>query len=126
MRATIELQNNLAKFPMADLITNIYADSVPPDENDGAESTDLVITESLNTPSTFGNNTFNQLDQTLQVAIYYSIDFEQDSQIFEISLYKFLETIGWRIKNVQGTYFDELTSQPVRVFQVQRLVGFEV
>lgn len=126
MRATQELLNNLAKFPMADLITNIFADSVPPDENDGADSTDLVITESLNTPATFGNNTFNQLDQTLQVTIYYSIEFEQDTQIFEISLYKFLETIGWRIRNTQPTYFDEVTNQAVRVFQVQRLVGFEV
>lgn len=126
MRATQELLNDLDKFQLKDLITNIYADSVPPDENDGSDSTIVVITESLNSPTTFGNNTFNELNQTLQVAIYYSIDFEQDTQIFEISLYKFLETIGWRIKTVQGTYFDELTSQPVRVFQVQRLVDFEV
>lgn len=126
MRATQELLNNLAKFPMADLINNIFADVVPPDETDGSTSTDLIITESLNSPATFGNNTFNQLDQTLQIQIYYSLDFEQDTQVFEISLWKFLETIGWRIKNIQATYFDEVTSQPVRVFQVERLIGFEV
>lgn len=126
MRATIELSDNIKAFDMIDLVDDVYADTVPPEDLDGQIKTTMLITESLNQPSTYGSNTFVELSQTLKISIYYGERFEQDTQIFEISLYKFLEKIGWRVHNVQPTYFDDATNQAVRVFDVTRLARVDI
>lgn len=126
MRATIELVNDINKFSEINLVDDVYADTVPPEDLDGQIKTTMLITESLNQPSTYGSNTFVELSQTLKISIFYGEKFEQDTQIFEISLYKFLEKIGWRVHNVQPTYFDDETNQAVRVFDVTRLARIDI
>lgn len=126
MRATIELANELTKFPEINLINNVYADSVPPEDVDSVNQTTLLITEAISTLDGYGNNTFNEINQTLKLTLYYGLDFNDDTQVFEILLYKFLESINWRVDGIQPTYFDEDTNQAVRVFNVNRIQSIEV
>lgn len=126
MRATIELANELTKFPEINLINNTYADSVPPEDVDSVNQTTLLITEAISTLDGYGNNTFNEINQTLKLTIYYGLEFDDDTQVFEILLYKFLESINWRVEGIQPTYFDEDTNQAVRVFNVNRIQSIEV
>lgn len=126
MRATIELANELTKFPEINLINNVYADSVPPESIDSVNQTTLLITEAISTLDGYGNNTFNEINQTLKLTIYYGLEFDDDIQVFEILLYKFLESINWRVDGIQPTYFDEDTNQAVRVFNVNCIKAIEV
>lgn len=126
MRATIELVNDINKFSEINLVDDVYADSVPVENSDGANQTLIVVMEAISLLDTYGNNTFNEVSQTLKINIYYGLNFKDDTQVFEILFFKFLESIGWRVESIQPTYFEGTTGQAVRVFNVTRLKAIEV
>ena len=83
----------------------VYFYAIPEEVIDNKDITQVLITESNSDIKTYGGNTFNEMALGYRLQVFYGLD--EDNLIGkEITLYKALEGLSWRITDSQPRYLD--------------------
>lgn len=85
-----------------------------------ASQTSLLIRDAYSNLGSYGNDTFNTIEQNVIVQIYYSLDSDLDYDEVEIELMKFLTSNGYTVNDIKGRQTDPDTAQDYQTIQVTR------
>ena len=85
-----------------------------------ASQTSLLIRDAYSNLGSYGNDTFNTIEQNVVIQIYYSTDSDLDYDDVEIELMKFLTANGYTINDIKGRQTDPDTAQDYQTIQVTR------
>lgn len=83
----------------------VYFYAIPIEVIDDKRTTQVLITESDSAPTSYADNTFNEIALGYRLQLFYGID-EDNLLGKEIKLYKALESTDWRITDSQPRYLD--------------------
>lgn len=98
----------------------VYGNNLPQEELDSADKTVVLVTDSANDPSSFGNDDFWSLNQEVEVQIWYSQDLETDPETIEISMMKAFTHQYWQVAAVRQRTLDPDTQQLSNTFYFSR------
>lgn len=99
-------------------IDDVYVNVIPPEELDKVDKTIALIKPVYDTLDDFGTNTFNSITQLFIIQIFYANGSDFDYDLKEISVYKGLESKGFRINLIKGRLVDPDSLQDYQTFQV--------
>lgn len=99
-------------------LDNVYKGFIPKEHLDDTDSTDCLITENVNAPTSFGNNNFSEIQQGVAIRLFYSLSFGYDPDDCEVKLMKLFIFNGWSIDNSDTRYIDPDTGQSIKVLYV--------
>lgn len=121
MKRPVELVQEaikLSDFPF----DNIFLDSIPKEELNSVDKTQILLTESDDGPEDYGNSDFVTLLYGVYIQIFYtnSENAVIDITKIEIELMKFLISKDWLIVQSQKHYLDPDTGQMIKNITVQR------
>ena len=121
MKRPVELVEEVIKlshFPMDD----IFLDSIPSEEIEAINKTQILLTEAKNTPSEYGNSQFISIDYGVYIQIFYSNDpnLTIDITKSELELMQYLTENNWLILRSDAHYPDIDTGQMIKNITVQR------
>lgn len=85
-----------------------------------ASQTSLLIRDAYSNLGSYGNDTFNTIEQNVIIQIYYSLDSDLDYDEVEIELMKFLTSNGYTVNDIKGRQTDPDTAQDYQTIQVTR------
>lgn len=85
-----------------------------------ASQTSLLIRDAYSNLGSYGNDTFNTIEQNVVIQIYYSLDSNLDYDDVEIELMKFLTANGYTVNDIKGRQTDPDTEQDYQTIQVTR------
>lgn len=94
----------------------VFTENLPEERIDRDDLTDVLISRVRNTPTSFGNNDFNQVDNMVSIQIFYSKNFDENIEQFEIKIMKLMLANGWYINDNKSPYTDPDTKQVIKVF----------
>lgn len=121
MQLPVIKAENLLKTVNYDWIDNIYRGSIPESANNAGTTTDVVITESENTPSNYANSQFKHWTLGVEVQIFYKKANQTDILSAEIELAKMFITNGWRVEQSKNHTKDPDTGQVTKVFYFTKI-----
>jgi hypothetical protein len=98
----------------------VYGNNLPQEELDSADKTVVLVTDSANDPSSFGNDDFWALNQEVEVQIWYSQELETDPEIIEIAVMKAFTHQYWQVAAVRQRTLDPDTQQLSNTFYFSR------
>lgn len=104
-----------------DWLDIVYVGSIPQEEAADTEKTVALVTEVIETPETWNNNTFSALSQTAQVQIFYATNFGVPMQDVEVFLMKKFMSAGWTIAVSEPHDIDLDTKQVYKTMQFERM-----
>ncbi|MHA5155574.1 DUF806 family protein [Oenococcus oeni] len=100
-------------------IDNVYSFFIPKKHLNDTDSTDCLIVENIgNSPTTYGNDDFQEVEQGVKIQLFYSADFSQDADICEIVLMKAFKHSGWSLANPDTRITDPDTGQVTKIIYV--------
>jgi Protein of unknown function (DUF806). len=107
-----------SQFPFDD----IFLDSIPENELDSSDKTQILLTESSSQLGDYGNSNFTSLLYGVYIQIFYTNAENSDIDIIknEIELMKYLVENDWLIVQSQAHYLDPTTKQMIKNITVQR------
>ncbi|MFT9122660.1 MAG: DUF806 family protein [Leuconostoc mesenteroides] len=85
-----------------------------------ASQTSLLIRDAYSNLGSYGNDTFNTIEQNVIIQIYYSLDNDLDYDEVEIELMKFLTSNDYMVNDIKGRQTDPDTAQDYQTIQVTR------
>ncbi|AOO75963.1 hypothetical protein LCW_07810 [Latilactobacillus curvatus] len=97
-------------------LDGVFTENLPEERIDRDDLTDVLISRVRNSPTSFGNNDFNQIDNMVSVQIFYSKNFDENIENFEIKVMKLMLANGWYINDNKSPYTDPDTKQVIKVF----------
>lgn len=102
----------------------IFLDSISSEKLDSSNETQVLLTESDNGPSDYGNSEFVSLLYGVYIQIFYSNAEDSDINIVqsEINLMKSFINNGWLIAQSKSHYIDPDTGQIIKNLTVQRIM----
>ncbi|MEI3637281.1 DUF806 family protein [Lactococcus lactis subsp. lactis] len=102
----------------------IFLDSIPSEKIDSSNETQVLLTESDNGPSDYGNSEFVSLLYGVYIQIFYSNAEDSDINIVksEINLMKLFINNDWLIAQSKSHYIDPDTGQIIKNLTVQRIM----
>ncbi|MDM7500199.1 DUF806 family protein [Lactococcus lactis] len=102
----------------------IFLDSIPSEKKDSSNETQVLLTESDNGPSDYGNSEFVSLLYGVYIQIFYSNAEASDINIVksEINLMKSFINNDWLIAQSKSHYIDPDTGQIIKNLTVQRIM----
>lgn len=83
----------------------VYFYAIPEEIIDDKDVTQVLITESNSNVTGYGGNTFNEMALGYRLQVFYALG-EENLIGKEITLYKALEGLSWRITDSQPRYLD--------------------
>lgn len=101
-------------------IDDIYGNNLPQSELDNVNKTIVLVTDSANDPSSFGNNDFWALNQEIELQIWYSQELETDPETIEVSMMKAFVHSNWQVAAVRQRTLDPVSSQLFNTFYFSR------
>lgn len=106
-----------SNFPFDD----IFLDAIPPEELKNTDKTQILLTESKNNPSEYGNSKFTSFDYGVYIQVFYTnrLDIDIDTTKYEIELMEHLIDNEWLILQSQAHYQDPDTGQMIKNLTVQ-------
>ncbi|ALI33049.1 DUF806 family protein [Weissella cibaria] len=104
-----------------DWLDAVYAGSIPQELAADTDSTVALVTEVIETPDEWNNNTFSALSQTAQVQIFYATNFGVPMQDVEVFLMKKFMSAGWTIAVSESHNIDPDTKQVFKTLQFERM-----
>lgn len=124
MKRPVELVEEvirLSQFPFDD----IFLDSIPSEEIEAINKTQILLTESENTPSDYGNSQFISVDYGVYIQIFYSNDpnLTIDITKSELELMQHLIENNWLVLRSTAHYPDPDTGQMIKNLTVQRTIN---
>lgn len=102
----------------------IFLDSIPSEKIDSSNETQVLLTESDNGPSDYGNSESVSLLYGVYIQIFYSNAEDSDINIVksEINLMKSFINNDWLIAQSKSHYIDPDTGQIIKNLTVQRIM----
>ncbi|CAJ1223753.1 hypothetical protein LLWA12L8_FAMOGCFE_01011 [Lactococcus lactis] len=102
----------------------IFLDSIPSEKLDSSNETQVLLTESDNGPSDYGNSEFVSLLYGVYIQIFYSNAEDSDINVVqsEINLMKSFINNDWLIAQSKSHYIDPDTGQIIKNLTVQRIM----
>ena len=102
----------------------IFLDSIPSEKLDSSNETQVLLTESDNGPSDYGNSEFVSLLYGVYIQIFYSNAEDSGINIVqsEINLMKSFINNDWLIAQSKSHYIDPETGQIIKNLTVQRIM----
>ncbi|QEU48259.1 DUF806 family protein [Schleiferilactobacillus harbinensis] len=101
-------------------IDAIEGNNLPQELVDSKDKTVVLITDSANDPSSFGNNDFWALNQEVEVQIWYSQQLDIDLETIEVALMKAFVHSNWQVAAVRQRILDPVSSQLFNTFYFSR------
>ncbi|WP_270342375.1 DUF806 family protein [Lactococcus lactis] len=104
--------------------SKIFLDSIPSEKLDSINETQVLLTESDNGPSDYGNSEFVSLLYGVYIQIFYSNAEDSDIDVVqsEINLMKSFINNDWLIAQSKSHYIDPDTGQIIKNLTVQRIM----
>lgn len=102
-------------------IDAIEGNNMPQELVDSTDKTVVLITDSANDPSAFGNNDFWALNQEVELQIWYSQEIEADPEDIEVAMMKAFTHQHWQVATVRQRMLDPETSQLFNTFYFSRI-----
>lgn len=99
-------------------IDGVYPKIIPKEVS--ASQTSLLIRDAYSNLGSYGNDTFNTIEQNVIIQIYYSLDNDLDYDEVEIELMKFLTSNAYTVNDIKGRQTDPDTAQDYQTIQVTR------
>lgn len=99
-------------------VDGIYPKLIPKEAP--ANQTSILVRDAYSSLGSYGNDTFNTIEQNVIIQIYYSLDSDLDYDDVEIELMKFLTANGYTINDIKGRQTDPDTEQDYQTIQVTR------
>ena len=123
MKRPVEIVQDIiaaSDFPYSE----IFLDSIPSEKLDSSHETQVLLTESDNGPSDYGNSEFVSLLYGVYIQIFYSNAEDSDINIVqsEINLMKSFINNDWLIAQSKSHYIDPDTGQIIKNLTVQRIM----
>lgn len=123
MKRPVEIVQDIiaaSGFPYSE----IFLDSIPSEKLDSSNETQVLLTESDNGPSDYGNSEFVSLLYGVYIQIFYSNAEDSDINIVqsEINLMKSFINNDWLIAQSKSHYIDPDTGQIIKNLTVQRII----
>lgn len=123
MKRPVEIVQDIiaaSGFPYSE----IFLDSIPIEKLDSSNETQVLLTESDNGPSDYGNSEFVSLLYGVYIQIFYSNAEDSDINIVqsEINLMKSFINNDWLIAQSKSHYIDPDTGQIIKNLTVQRIM----
>ncbi|OIL58303.1 hypothetical protein ATX23_09355 [Oenococcus oeni] len=108
-------------------IDNLYLDFIPEDDlknedQSGNNVTDCLLIGTDNSPTGWGNDKFSQLSKAVEIQLFYSLNFNLDTDQCEVSLMKLFLNAGWQI-NRQSESQDPDTGQAIKTIYVSKIIN---
>ena len=101
-------------------IDAVEGNNLPQELVDSLDKTVVLVTDSANDPSSFGNDDFWSLNQEVEVQIWYSQELETDPETIEISMMKAFTHQYWQVAAVRQRTLDPDTQQLSNTFYFSR------
>ena len=101
-------------------IDMVYGNNLPQEAADSINSNVVLVTDSADNPSSFGNDDFWALNQEVEVQIWYSHELETDPETIEISMMKVFTHQYWQVAAVRQRTLDPDTQQLSNTFYFSR------
>ncbi|MGF7406022.1 DUF806 family protein [Lactococcus lactis] len=123
MKRPVEIVQDIiaaSDFPYSE----IFLDSIPSEKLDSSNETQVLLTESDNGPSDYGNSEFVSLLYGVYIQIFYSNAEDSDINVVqsEINLMKSFINNDWLIAQSKSHYIDPDTGQIIKNLTVQRIM----
>lgn len=123
MKRPVEIVQDIiaaSGFPYSE----IFLDSIPREKLDSSNETQVLLTESDNGPSDYGNSEFVSLLYGVYIQIFYSNAEDSDINVVqsEINLMKSFINNDWLIAQSKSHYIDPDTGQIIKNLTVQRIM----
>ncbi|MEY2386306.1 DUF806 family protein [Lactococcus lactis] len=123
MKRPVEIVQDIiaaSGFPYSE----IFLDSIPSEKLDSSNETQVLLTESDNGPSDYGNSEFVSLLYGVYIQIFYSNAEDSDINVVqsEINLMKSFINNDWLIAQSKSHYIDPDTGQIIKNLTVQRIM----
>ena len=101
-------------------IDAIEGNNLPKELVDSKDKTVVLITDSANDPSSFGNDDFWAMNQEVEVQIWHSQQLETDPEVIEIAIMKAFTHQYWQVAAVRQRALDPDSSQLLNTFYFSR------
>ncbi|WWY80939.1 DUF806 family protein [Pediococcus pentosaceus] len=99
-----------------DWLAESYVNYLPKSAQDDTSRTIALVTSIREKPTQYGNNTFNGIENAVQVQIFFKYQFKDSIQKNDIKITQLFLKNGWKIDDSKPIYADPDTKQLVKVF----------
>lgn len=102
-------------------ISGVYLFNLPSSVQKDVSHTVVLITEVNDTPTTFGSNRTNDMEETVAINIFYDKGTQVPFDNLELSILDEFEKSNWHCNYSPGHTMDPDTEQITKIFQFKHL-----
>lgn len=99
-----------------DWLNECYVNYLPKSAQDDTSRTIALVTSIREMPTQYGNNVFNEIENAVQVQIFFKYQFEGSIQKENIKVMQLFLKNGWKIDDSKPIYADPDNKQLIKVF----------
>lgn len=118
-RAQIIIEQAIDKGKLP--ITDVFLFNLPSNAQKDVSHTIILITEVNDTPTTFGSNRTNDMEETVAINIFYAKGTQIPFDNLELPILDEFEKFDWHCVYSPGHTMDPDTEQITKVFQFKHL-----
>lgn len=107
---------NILEPANRDWLDECYVNYLPKSAQDDTSKTIALVTSIREMPTQYGNNVFNEIENAVQVQIFFKYQFEYSIQKENIKVMQLFLKNGWKIDDSKPIYADPDTKQLIKVF----------
>lgn len=98
----------------------IEGNNLPQELVDSTDQTVVLVTDSANNPSSFGDNDFWTMNQEVEIQIFYSQSLDSDPEDIEVSMMKAFVHQSWQVAAVRQRTLDPVSQQLMNTLYFSR------
>lgn len=99
-----------------DWLDECYVNYLPKSAQDDTSRTIALVTSIREMPTQYGNNVFNEIENAVQVQIFFKYQFGGSIQKENIKIMQLFLKNGWKINDSKPIYADPDNKQLIKVF----------
>lgn len=99
-----------------DWLDECYVNYLPKSAQDDTSRTIALVTSIRERPTQYGNDVFNEIENAVQVQIFFKYQFQGSIQKENIKVMQLFLKNGWKIDDSKAIYADPDTKQLIKVF----------
>ncbi|WP_323052289.1 DUF806 family protein [Pediococcus acidilactici] len=99
-----------------DWLNECYVNYLPKSAQDDTSRTIALVTSIREMPTQYGNNVFNEIENAVQVQIFFKYQFQGSIQKENIKVMQLFLKNGWKIDDSKPIYADPDNKQLIKVF----------
>ncbi|MGX7045377.1 DUF806 family protein [Pediococcus acidilactici] len=99
-----------------DWLDECYVNYLPKSAQDDTSRTIALVTSIREMPTQYGNNVFNEIENAVQVQIFFKYQFQGSIQKENIKVMQLFLKNGWKIDDSKAIYADPDNKQLIKVF----------